>query len=70
MADDVSRWVIVLANGQEITTKELSFREAKTLVRNSSGPFVQVADERGMTHFLNPAHIVAIRSKLQDPSAG
>jgi hypothetical protein len=66
----VSRWTIVLANGQEITTKELSFKDARALVRSTTGPFVQITDEQGTTHFLNPMHIVAVRSKMQDPTRG
>jgi hypothetical protein len=64
---DVARWTIVLANGQEITTKELSFKDARALVRSTTGPFVQVTDEQETTHFLNPIHMVAVRSKMQDP---
>jgi len=59
-----------LANGQEITTRELSFADARALVRSTTGPFIQVTDEQDTTHFLNPMHIVAVRSKMQDPRRG
>ena len=67
---DVARWTIVLGNGQELTTRELSFADARALVRSTTGPFVQVTDEQDTTHFLNPMHIVAVRSKMQDPREG
>ena len=64
---DVSRWTIVLANGEEIITRELSFADARSIVRSTTGPFVQITDDQDTTHFLNPMHIVAVRSKMRDP---